>query len=328
MPKNFPLRILLFLRADRSPVTVIVAAFDTQDKGQAEYICTGVNDDVIIQAAIDSLPTQGGTVVLLEGTYLLSKTVNITKRNVTIQGQDFAASVALATGANTDIFNIVADPNPTKSEDVTFRSLIIDGNKANNPNVGSCLTGINASNIMIDHCVVRNCRYGINFSYAVSGSDTLNNTITHSLITNNKIYGVRVNTDSVLEHSLVGGNGKDLPTDPDSSNIFIDGWDSRISNNHIWDGERGIIGHWANDNLLLGNVIEENQKEGFVGRGRMNGWRIIGNYFEKNSLAGVGLADALIFSANSGQTAHYNVIVANRFGEENGDKTEPPLCHQ
>ena len=308
------------LRSDRSPVTVIVAAFDTQDKGQAEYICSGINDDVVLQAAINSLPAQGGAVVLLEGMYFLSKAVQINKRNVTIQGQDRGAQVTLATGANSDVFQVLADPNPLNSEDATFRNLIIDGNKTSNPNVGACIGGIDISNVNIEHCFIRNCRYGINFSYTTSGSNALDNTITDSWVTDNQVYGVRVNSDSALTNSFIGKNGKDMPTHPDSSNVYIDGWDSRVTNNHIWDGQVGILGHWANDNLLLGNIVEEHQREGLLGRGRFNGWRIIGNYFEDNSLAGVNLTDALTFSANPGETAQHNVIVANRFGKQDGTK--------
>jgi hypothetical protein len=49
--------------------TFIVAASDasTRVKNQADYVADGTDDDVEIQAAIDALPSGGGTVVLSGG---------------------------------------------------------------------------------------------------------------------------------------------------------------------------------------------------------------------------------------------------------------------
>jgi parallel beta-helix repeat protein len=51
--------------------TFVVAASDSmvQDKAMADYVCTGTNDHLVIQAALDALPATGGEVKLLEGTY-------------------------------------------------------------------------------------------------------------------------------------------------------------------------------------------------------------------------------------------------------------------
>jgi hypothetical protein len=52
------------------PCTV-VAAFDSPDKQGADVVCDGVDDDIDIQQALDSVPDTGGKVVLREGTYRL-----------------------------------------------------------------------------------------------------------------------------------------------------------------------------------------------------------------------------------------------------------------
>jgi hypothetical protein len=51
--------------------TVVVAAADATDlsKSKADFICTGINDEDEIQAAIDLLPFNGGRVVLTEGEF-------------------------------------------------------------------------------------------------------------------------------------------------------------------------------------------------------------------------------------------------------------------
>ncbi|UCG68152.1 MAG: hypothetical protein JSV09_10025, partial [Thermoplasmata archaeon] len=53
--------------------TLVVAAADSsvQGEAQADYICDGTDDHIEIQAAIDALPSGGGKILLLEGTYNL-----------------------------------------------------------------------------------------------------------------------------------------------------------------------------------------------------------------------------------------------------------------
>lgn len=72
---------------DEEPVrsaTLVVAANDSLDKSkaQADYVCDGVADNVEIQAAIDAIPSVGGKVVLLEGTYVLAATITLQKQRL------------------------------------------------------------------------------------------------------------------------------------------------------------------------------------------------------------------------------------------------------
>ncbi len=54
--------------------TKVVAASDSLDTNPAhyDYLCTGVNDTLTIQAAINALPAFGGKVLLMEGHYYLA----------------------------------------------------------------------------------------------------------------------------------------------------------------------------------------------------------------------------------------------------------------
>lgn len=54
-----------------APIRIIVAAADSTDdeKRTAKYVCTGVNDERVLQEAIDSLSGRGGTIHLCRGTY-------------------------------------------------------------------------------------------------------------------------------------------------------------------------------------------------------------------------------------------------------------------
>ena len=66
--------------------TIVVAAADAFKVPSGALVCTGVDDHVVFQAALDLLPAGGGRIVLTEGTYSLSATVNVPAKNVHFQG--------------------------------------------------------------------------------------------------------------------------------------------------------------------------------------------------------------------------------------------------
>ena len=69
------------------PTTITVSSSTSKHMLMADYYCNGTNDQTVIQQAIDALPSTGGKIVLLEGTYNISGTITIyNKKNVTLQG--------------------------------------------------------------------------------------------------------------------------------------------------------------------------------------------------------------------------------------------------
>lgn len=68
------------------PTTITIACSTSKHKNTADYCCTGTNDQTVIQQAIDALPSTGGKIVLLEGTYNISGQITVNKPNVTICG--------------------------------------------------------------------------------------------------------------------------------------------------------------------------------------------------------------------------------------------------
>lgn len=69
------------------PTTITVSSSTSKHMLTADYYCNGTNDQTVIQQAIDALPSTGGKIVLLEGTYNISGTITIyNKKNVTLQG--------------------------------------------------------------------------------------------------------------------------------------------------------------------------------------------------------------------------------------------------
>lgn len=70
-----------------------------------DYLCTGTDDQAIINKALAALPSTGGTVILLDGTYSISNNISITKPYTTLQGTgasyiSFTAGYTITIGAN------------------------------------------------------------------------------------------------------------------------------------------------------------------------------------------------------------------------------------
>lgn len=107
----------------------------------ADYICTGVSDDVQIQAAINAVASAGGGVVFVRrGTYRISATITFPlNANVSIIGEKWAkqgsGGVIFKTSAGvnlTDMFIINGNSNPITnadlSHDSSFFHVTFDGN--------------------------------------------------------------------------------------------------------------------------------------------------------------------------------------------------------
>lgn len=62
-------------------------------ESDCDYLCDGQEDEVEIQAAVNALPAEGGTIVLLEGTYDLLDWVVVEKDRVEIRGAGPAVTI-------------------------------------------------------------------------------------------------------------------------------------------------------------------------------------------------------------------------------------------
>ena len=59
--------------------TFTVAANDSSERSklQADFVGDGINDEIEIKTAIDSLPDFGGKVILLEGNFMINASINL-----------------------------------------------------------------------------------------------------------------------------------------------------------------------------------------------------------------------------------------------------------
>ncbi len=89
--------------------TLVVAASDSgaKSKAAADYVCDGTSDQTEINNAITALPSGGGKVLLLEGTYNISGTITVGKAGVTIEGM--GAGTVLKRKTTSDLIKINAN---------------------------------------------------------------------------------------------------------------------------------------------------------------------------------------------------------------------------
>jgi parallel beta-helix repeat protein len=287
--------------------TRIVAANNSLDKTGADYVCDGVADQVEINQAINDLPTSGGRVLLLEGTYNISGSITILKNNVTLEGQGVGTKLFLVNGANCHVIQV--GNGSTVLEGIRIANLIIDGNRSNQ--YGTCY-GIYfygspsylITKSIIENCRVENCRsYGIFLAYSnenvvVGNQSRLNVTgITLDTSNNNIITGNQLNSNSVYGIFLFNSNKNAVTGNQVNSNngeaIII-----YFSNNNTVTGNQvnsnssvGFYLYFANDNTLTGNQVNLNGGSGFyLYSSDYNS--IVGNRCSGNGGYGINISDS------------------------------------
>ena len=127
-------------QADRATSTKIVG---TSASGGASSAIASVNYDgadyvnasttsaqTVINSALSSLPASGGSVYLMEGTYVIDGSILIPD-NVTLTGAGAGTIIKLKNSINADI-NAIINSNTTTGHDVTVSNIALDGNSANN----------------------------------------------------------------------------------------------------------------------------------------------------------------------------------------------------
>lgn len=249
------------------PTTITVACSTSKHNITADYHCNGTNDQTVIQQAIDALPSTGGKIVLLEGTYNIGGTITINKSNVTIQG--LGRNVILKAATSTTALGMFGISNATG---LIISDIVID--YANNTSADCTAIQLYSSdNVIIEHINILNnkgngiewfnCNYtrfsaisfinvrqciwdrGFNHSSIFDKCivDTVTNGITiNSASTLNKIADciVRSATDSGIKSEAAYTMINDNIVYGCSNGITVNGNCSTIADNNVRDSDIGI----------------------------------------------------------------------------------------
>ena len=308
----------------------------------------GVTDDTAaIQAAIDSLGNSGGTILIPEGTYLISSTLNLTKKT-TLTGEggyflnqysdtDFTVggtTIKLKTGSNTDMLKVqldIASIGVDYRSHCSIRNIQFFGNRSeaqspstrDNNTSGNGIVLSGARYVTLENVIVTKCAEdGIAVQSHDYGSGLISSNNLHikgcSVLSN---YGKGISAaggDSVMLGCSIGYNG--------SSGISVSGF-GLINNCLVWDnlGAGVFIASTVEAPVLVGNKIYDNDLSG-INIGSTDGRAVItGNMILRNgggSTSGVEnksgifiastLTDGIVISGNeignnTGTTQEYGV---------------------
>lgn len=273
-------------RAARLTIGTSANGWTTKD---CDYLCDGTADDVEINAAITALPSTGGEIVLLDGTYNLAGTVQMNKAGVILSGNGLATK--LVRGFKGDSTN-KAIVYMSKTNCVV-RGIAVDGVKASyyagiyNQGIGSLgnkntiedcfIENVHSSAVDVwgDYHVVRNVRvtgsgYGINASgdnNIVSGCiSTKNDTGVHISGDHNVVVGcVCEENDIGIElnessYNIINGNVSRVSAE---NNILVDGSHYNVisDNDFSVDYGDGVTPSHAiriNDSYCINNTVTDN----------------------------------------------------------------------
>jgi hypothetical protein len=185
--------------------TIVIAASDSSEKSkaQADYVCTGANDHITINAAIATLPAtgnvtipgsaealeanQGGKVLLLEGSFQTAGAIDVSGRsNVTIEGVG-PATVIYNTA--TDGSNAIQAINTTAKNRIVIKNLTVMGNALSGD--GIHLEAVNYQKIEDVYCL-SNGGCGIHICGTFEAQGAENKIVSNVQCLFNKLDGLRL----------------------------------------------------------------------------------------------------------------------------------------
>lgn len=304
--------------------TKIVAASNSVNKNKADYVCDGTNDEVEIGQAISSLPSTGGLVWLLEGTYNISSTITISRSNVKITG-----------GGHTTVLNVMSDIPPPPQEtyvlyannvnDIIIENLKIVGEKATaKPNYGIYFNGVTRGKII--NCYITNM-----YNHAMWLYNSPDLLILGNIVESPSSYGIYLRTNSnrcfiignrvyntgqygivldscnycAIDDNYEEGSGQ---SGSNGYGIYLASSDmiSVTANKLINDRHLGIVGSGTNDSTISSNYVYSAGQYGIYLASASNNNTVVGNAVRENSLSGI-ILNASHNNTITGNNSHRNV---------------------
>ncbi|MCD6166178.1 right-handed parallel beta-helix repeat-containing protein, partial [bacterium] len=313
-------------QADRTVATKIVSASNSQNKEKADYVCDGTSDEQEIEQAINDLPSTGGIVYLLEGTYYISSSIDITKSNVSLIGSGWSTKLYLIDGANTDV--IVLGDGSNSYEGITIANLQIDGNDANQTEGGlQCIEfKNNVTQSKVEGCYIHNGDLaGIKIGDIAFYNKILNNYIYDNGSGGSGAGGIDLNGS----YNIIQGNKFSSNL---MSSIVPDGDYNIISNNEFKSAKKVLWpdGSPGTNYVFSNNVIDSPSSDGL----ELNASKsiIIGNTFRSTGGHGIYflgsdsvISDNVIYEVGTGDDGIYlagdnNIVSSNRIYDSSGSR--------
>lgn len=215
------------------PTTITISSNTSKHSITADYYCNGTNDQAVINNAISSLPSTGGKIVLLEGTYNISGQINVNKPNVTICGMGNSTVLNCKQG----IWGIAATQT-----NFTVANLKMTFDTYNGNGNSICIYA-SGSRCKFENLDLSNAVYGINCGGG------------YSIIRNVTATGNRTNIHLGSGHNVVSDCYSE---NAQETGVRIEGEYNIVANCYISDAEiYGVLLTGGGKNKVAGNVIKK-----------------------------------------------------------------------
>ena len=233
--------------------TIVVAASNSRDTTRADYVCDGTDDQVEINAAINQVGWAKGSVVLLEGDYYVTDSINLVSF-VSIRGQGQRSTrIHVPSNFNSDINVFYCGSFALDTPSVS--NLTVDGNKANQSS--GTMRGfyirepndVTIQGLKIDRCYIHGFRnegvyvnHGDKFYFSMN---YIENGIYATDLTNSLFIGNEITNTS-------GGSAIYLTSSSNSNTLL---------SNYIHDADQyGIFLYASKGNIISYNIIKNNSR--------------------------------------------------------------------
>lgn len=250
-----------------------------------DYLCDGTDDQVEINTAIQALPSTGGEIVILDGTYNITATIAMSKDNVKLSGNGAATVLKRMWKASAQGDQAVVDVSAGRC---CIGNLSVDGNKENNASVynlgiecaysdnvikNNRVTNEQTAISVASNCVVSGNICENNRSAAVLVSKGTYTVISGNTCYNNTGYGIELvgSSNNIVTGNLCDSNSYSglyltsaCKSNSVSGNVFV----NQASSCGIEIGGRSDEENSMN--TITGNVCNNNRTGIFVKSGNKN----------------------------------------------------------
>ena len=272
------------VRTSRFVVGTSTAGWTSDD---CDYLCDGTDDQTEINNAITVLPSAGGEIVILDGTYNITAKININKNNVSIRGNGNATILKRMWNSSTS----EGVATLTSVINCKVKDLQVDGNKVaytSNNNFGILLSSSSNNTITGNTC---------NNSNGIFISASSNNTVTGNTCNNNNNYGIYLdftsNENTITDNVCNNNTNYGIFISASSNNTVI----GNTCNNNTTYGIR--LDGGSNESTVTGNTCNNNTNYGILLSSSSNN-TITGNTCNNNTNFGI----LLNFSSNNTVTGN------------------------
>jgi len=263
---------------------------------EVDYLCDGVDDQEEIIQALNDLPETGGEVVILDGTYNITASINIPKDNVSLRGNGNATILKRMYNSTSENSGPTAQGLITlfQKSGCKIQGLQIDGNNTiytASYNYGIYLYFSDTNTVTGNTCTNNNSGIGL-----ITSCD--NSTVTDNTCNNNNNYGIELY----------------------SSN------DSTVTGNTCYNNKYGIyLNSYSRNNAVTGNICNNNNSTGIYLYSSCNNNTVTGNTCTNNN-SGIGIATYSNNNTVTGNTCNNNNKIGIYLNASNNNTVTGNTC--